>query len=142
MNTKIKILIGILGIVIVGGMVWLILQGQTVNINTDKKEYRAGEVLKIGIRNNLLASICFSSCYPYYFERRDGVWEAYPYQDCEDSNIAKDCISLRRVKAFEIILPQIKDGIHRITIPVCKDCKSGEPFKEDGIFYSNVFEVR
>ena len=142
MSPKTKILIGILGVVIIGGGTLFFWKSQTIEVVTDRKEYTRGEALKMKIRNSLASSVCFSSCYPYCLEHKEAGWEPYFYQDCRDVDVARDCMALGKVKAFEIVLPQTKRGVHRIVVPVCKDCRAGENFKMTHTLYSSPFEIR
>jgi len=113
-----------------------------VLIKTDKTEYDKNSVLKIAIKNNLGENICFSSCYPYYIEKKDGGWESYSYSNCPQSDINDICLSAHQAKFFEINLSFITDGLHRLAIPACLNCKNKDTFKEDTKFYSNEFSVK
>jgi len=137
-----KIFVGILIIFAILILGFLILKGQRVEIVTDGIKYDNGGLLRIKIRNLSLNRLCFSSCYPYYLERKVGEWKSYNYQDCPDSDLVERCIEPGKTKAFEIILPTVKEGPHRIAVPICENCKIGEEFKETERFYSNEFEIR
>ena len=113
-----------------------------VNIITDKQEYQIGTPLKVKIVNNDGKKICFSSCYPYYFEKKNEKWEDYQYENCPDSNLVEKCIAPKEVRAFELVIPQLDKGIHRLAIPACIDCSLKEKFKEDKKFYSNDFIIK
>ena len=144
-NFKKKILFGILATLTVLIIIFVILmcRGQQIKIFTSKKEYQGGESLRLSIKNYLLGNICFSSCYPYYLEKKNGIgWKDYAYQDCPHSNLVESCIGPFNAKAFEISLPRIINGAHRVLIPVCNDCEVGSQFRETKRFYSNEFEVR
>lgn len=145
MKNQTKILIGILAIVIlVGGfLVWKIYQaGGNILIQTDKSEYQAGDNLKVKIKNNFRKTISFSSCYPYYLERKSEKWESYNYAECQDINENWHYIEPQKEKAFEITLPEVSVGLHRLAIPICIGCKEIESFREDKRFYSNEFLIK
>lgn len=114
---------------------------EEVNITTEKTEYKIGEALKLKVENNLREDICFSSCYPYYFEKRDGDWKSYHYTNCPNSNLVERCINSRQTKAFEIVVPALKTGLHRLALPACLECNLQEKFKEDQWLYSNDFII-
>lgn len=141
--------------ILAGGIVVLVLiifitflalyqpvQTEEVNVITDKKEYKVGDVLKVKIKNNLKRNICFSSCYPYYFEKKNEEWESYHYLNCQDSNLIEDCVDSEQVKAFELIIPSMEIGLHRLVIPSCIGCNIQEMFKEKRWFYSNEFIIK
>lgn len=113
-----------------------------VNIETEKKEYQIGEALKVKIGNNFRENICFSSCYPYYFEKKDGEWISYHYENCPDGDLVETCIEPKRVKAYEIIIPALKTGFHRLALPACIGCGIQQKFQEDQWLYSNDFVIK
>lgn len=114
-----------------------------INVKTEKTAYQTGEALKVKIENNLRKNICFSSCYPYYFEKKDGKWISYHYDSCPNSNLAENCLKPKQVKAFEIIIPSInEEGIHRLALPACLGCNLEEKFREDKWLYSNDFVIK
>jgi hypothetical protein len=115
----------------------------SVLISTEKAKYLGGENLKVKIVNNSGETLCFSSCYPYFLEKKDKNWEGYKYIECDRPNTHDGCIEDKKIKAFELMLPkEIGGGVHRIAVPVCSNCKIGEVFKEDRIIYSNEFLVK
>lgn len=116
-------------------------KAEEVNVITEKTEYQVGESLKVKIENNLKAGICLSSCYPYYLEKRDGNWDSYHYQNCPNSNTVEKCINSRETKAFEIIIPPVKTGLHRLALPACLSCNLQEKFREEKWLYSNDFVI-
>lgn len=136
-----KILVAVLiGLaIVILGFFW---KQQKIVIKTDATLYENGAVLKTQIWNHSLENICFSSCYPYYLERKDGEWESYNYQNCPDSNLVQECINPWKIKAFELTLPLVQEGFHRLVVPICKECKIGEEFKEIEKLYSNEFEIK
>jgi len=113
-----------------------------VGVSPEKLQYKIGESLKVRIENNSEEKLCFSSCYPYYFERKNGKWQAYEYSDCPEQNLVKSCIGAEAIKAFEIILPEIKQGIHRLAVPVCVECQNEKVFNEEKWLYSNEFDIK
>jgi len=136
------VLIVIFGAFALAMLVILILGEQRIAVITDKKDYENGGSLKVKIQNLFLKKICFSSCYPYYLERKEGAWKAYSYQDCSKANITEKCMEPSETKAFEIALPLIEEGAHRIAVPICESCNTGGQFQESQRFYSNEFEVK
>jgi len=114
----------------------------SLSITTDKTEYQPGENLKVKIKNNFGENICFSVCYPYYLDRKNENWESYKYVECRDFNGNGHCIEAKKEKAFELTLPQVPDGLHRLAIPICIGCKDKDTFKENKRFYSNEFTIK
>lgn len=146
MNKK-DILIILAGLVLLGLIIlaaFLIPSDvpEEVNIITDAKEYGIGDVLKVKIENNLKESICFSSCYPYNIEKENGEWSSYHYENCLDSNLNESCIGSREVKAFELVIPSIEAGSHRLGISACIGCSTDEVFEQGQKFYSNNFLIK
>lgn len=115
---------------------------EEINVITDAGEYMAGDVLKVKIENNLKENICFSSCYPYNIEKKNGEWTSYRYENCPDSNLNKSCISPKQVRAFELVIPFIEKGFHRLGISACIACNVDEAFEESQKFYSNDFLIK
>ena len=118
-------------------------QDGSINIITDKNEYKLGDILKVKIENNSRKSICFSSCYPYIFERKNGEWEGYHYVDCPDEDLTENCVDPKRTKAFEITILSLltEKESHRLAIPACVGCNFKEVFREDKKLYSNEFVI-
>lgn len=141
-NFEKKKFIIVLAIVIVGALGLFVWKGQKIVIVTDGTKYDNGGSLKIKIKNISLRNLCFSSCYPYYLERKNTDWQSYSYQLCPYPDLAKECIEPLQLKAFEASLPNIKNGSHRIAVPVCQNCEPGEQFRETTRFYSNEFEIK
>lgn len=117
-----------------------------ISISTQKLEYAKSEkMLKLNIRSHALVKICFSSCYPYYIQKKDGSWKDYPSAKCEEQNTAADCISPFGLIGRAIDLSQWKSSLgpdfHRLALPACIGCKEGDPFKADKTFYSNEFKI-
>lgn len=146
-----KILISLLIIIIILAAIILIgifyfpkfFRLQEVKITTDKTNYESEGGLKVNIENNLDKKICFSSCYPYYLERqKEGGWKEYAYLNCSNPDLVDKCIDSGKVRAFSILLPSVKEGSHRLAIPVCFICETGSDFKEESKFYSNEFIIR
>jgi len=115
---------------------------EKTKIITDKKEYKISDTLKINIKNDLKTDAYFSSCFPYYFEKKDGIWESYQYINCPAENLAEKCINSKQTKAFELNIPTIEEGIYRLAIPACIGCNFHDKFREDEWFYSNKFTVK
>jgi hypothetical protein len=138
------VLVTLMLVLLVSWMGWqgYKLQQVGVIIDTDKTEYKGGEVLRLRIENDFLENICFSSCYPYYLERKDGKWESYKYVECRRFDGNGHCIDAQDEKFFELTLPKVKKGIHRLSVPVCGGCASTEEFKEEKRFYSNEFLIK
>jgi len=150
MNKKdILIIISVILLLAVGGTIFYIILLRSshenkngVNILTDKKEYSPGDTLKVKIENNSGEMICFSSCYPYYLQRKNADWENYSYDDCNKENIADKCIDPQSVKAFELTIPKIQEGAHRLMIGACVGCRLEESFRADENLFSNDFVVK
>jgi len=138
MNKKFLIIL----IIIVFIVVFSVLRWQKLVIITDKKEYQSGENLKLNIKNNLGETICFSSCYPYFLEKKDTTWQIYEYVVCPELNLVEKCMKFGETKGFELSLNGAKNGLHRISVPVCVGCREGNLFLEDKRFYSNIFEIK
>jgi len=117
-------------------------KAERAEVITDKKEYAVGDSLRVKIKNTLEEEICFSACYPYYLERKDKDWKSYDYQSCSDEDTVDSCVEPEGVKAFELVLPQIEKGLHRLAIPACIGCKGKKNFKDEKWFYSNNFIVK
>jgi hypothetical protein len=115
---------------------------EEIKIVTDTESYNKGDSLKIKIENNLNRSVCFSSCYPYYFEKKNGDWVDYDYMNCPNGDLPKDCIDSKNTKAFELTIPDIEGGVHRLALSACLGCNFEDSFKEDQKFYSNTFIIK
>ncbi len=112
-------------------------------ILTDKREYKQNQVLMVKIKNESTRDICFSSCYPYYFERKNKGWQKYPYEKCPNKDVASQCLAPKKTKLFELSIPPIiGKGIHRLAIPVCFGCSQNDKFRNDKWFYSNQFIIK
>jgi len=112
-----------------------------VEILTDRTEYKIGDPLKVKIENKGDDKLCFSSCYPYYIEKKNGGWKSYNYIACSQDNKVERCIDPKEVKAFELTVPPIEKGEHRLAIPACVGCQIQEEFESDKWFYSNEFKI-
>ena len=136
--------VGITILVIIILIALLLPQKGSVNIITDKTEYKLGDILKVKIENNSGKTICFSSCYPYIFERKNGEWESYHYVDCLDKDVTKICVGPKKIKAFELSVPflLIEKESHRLAIPACIGCNFNEEFRENQKLYSNDFIIK
>jgi len=118
------------------------LQKGEISITTDKTEYEPGGILKVKIKNNFKEQICFSSCYPYLLESKNENWESYKYAECQEFDGNGHCMKAGELKAFELTLPEVSEGLHRLAIPICIGCKSEDTFKEEKRFYSNEFTIK
>ncbi len=147
LKIKLKIILIFLFVIVLIFVVWQALgffqlKGEFL-ISTDKGEYKKEESLIVKIENKTNKNICFSSCYPYYLERKNGEWKAYPYEECQKTDLVRDCIKAGETKLFQIEnLSYAKEGLHRLKIPVCIDCQLVEFFKEEKKFYSNKFSIK
>jgi len=145
--TKKDILIMLAGLIALGLIALIALLIPTdvpeeINITTNAEKYNVGDVLKVKIENNLKENICFSSCYPYNIEKKNGEWSPYSYENCLDSNLNENCIDSKQVKAFEFVIPFIKTGSHRLGISACIGCNADEVFEQGQKFYSNEFIIK
>ena len=145
--TKKDFLITLIGLILLGLIILAVFLippkvPEEVNIITDAKEYGIGDVLKVKIENNLKENICFSSCYPYTIEKKNGEWNSYCYEDCLDSDLNESCVGSREVKAFEFVIPSIDTGFHRLGISACIGCNVDEIFEQGQKLYSNDFLIK
>jgi len=113
-----------------------------VVVLTDKADYRPGAKMEVKITNNLNRQICFSSCYPYYFEKKENGWKGYDYYNCGQEDLANNCLEPKQSKRFEFELPSLSAGIHRLAIPVCVSCSASGRFQPESWFYSNSFNLK
>jgi len=146
MSPKTRLLFTIAALIVLSaGIVWYVLEAPTgsgVEIVIRKDAYNQGEALQLKITNNLSESICFSSCYPYFLERKiQGEWQAYQYDPCPWQDTNEKCIEAKSVKAFELSLNGAKEGEHRLVIPISKNGIEGDDFKEAKRFHSPVFTI-
>jgi hypothetical protein len=136
------VLIVITSLLVAGGLFWTFSQGGQITINTDKLEYEKEGVLKLAITNNSGKEVCFSSCYPYLLEKKNGEWSPYPYQECGKPDVNGTCLPAHQSKFFEINLPDVAAGLNRLSLAACLSCRDGDGFKTDQVFYSNEFSVK
>jgi hypothetical protein len=113
-----------------------------VTISTDKSEYSPGDSLKVKIDNQMDKKVCFSSCYPYYIQKKGEKWENYHYIECDKQDVVENCVNPGTAKSFELTLPKITNGIHRLSIFSCISCELTEKFKSNENFFSNRFFVK
>jgi len=113
-----------------------------IAIITDKEEYLPGDELKVKIENNSEDKVCFSSCYPYFIQKENGNWKDYRYEDCPEENLVEKCIEPKTVRAFELTIPQIPEGYHRLSIGACLNCQLNEVFKNTRELFSNKFIIK
>ena len=137
---KVLLIIILITILLILGWVWY---NNQVIVKTDRTEYQKQEPLRVVIRNNSEDSLCFSSCYPYYLEKKDEGWRSYEYGICQEADVVETCIDSKDSKTFGIPLNaySIKSGIYRIAIPACINCEIGKIFQEDKKFHSNRFDI-
>lgn len=124
---------------------WIVYQNNQfygVAIETDRNRYQEDESLRLKIENDSEDSLCFSSIFPYFLERKENdKWTLYKYQPLIKKDLIVKCMLAGEVKAFETVLFGTK-GIHRIAIPFCANCQIGEEFKANKIYHSNEFIIR
>ncbi|KPJ54807.1 hypothetical protein AMJ47_03075 [Parcubacteria bacterium DG_72] len=113
-----------------------------ISIVTDKKEYTLGENLKVKIANNTRDKLCFSTCYPYYIEKKDEEWTSYKYKECPEQDMVDSCVEAKDVKAFELTIPAVEKGLHRLMIQACVGCKANELFIKEKELFSNPFTIK
>jgi len=115
----------------------------SVSISTDKNDYKKGENIIVEIENKTNRNVCFSSCYPYYLEKKDGDWESYSYDNCSRIDLTGNCVKPKEKKFFQIEdFSYAKEGFHRLSVPACLGCNLVENFREDKKFYSNEFFIK
>jgi hypothetical protein len=141
-----KILLGIFGVLVLGVIFFFSLvnlnKSQKVIVETDRKEYKRKDKIKLRIRNELSKKICFSSCYPYFFERKKEKWESHLYEGCGKTDFIEICVAPDKEKYFEIEIAYLEEGLHRLSIPICINCKVGDFFTEDQKIFSNEFLIK
>lgn len=117
---------------------------ETINVLTNKEEYEPGEILKVKIENETENRICFSSCYPYYIQKRNGErqWKDYQYEDCTNEDVVENCIEPKEIKAYEITVPNINEGEHRLLINACVGCNLKQKFEKNKNLISNYFIIK
>ncbi len=117
-------------------------KASVAEVITEKKEYEPGDSLRVKIRNVSDQEICFSDCYPYYIEAEKEGWKSYDYQPCSKDNSVDSCVAPGEIKAFQLSLPKLEGGLHRLAIPACMNCQNKEFFEDEYWFYSNQFEIK
>ena len=145
-KTNKEILIMIAWVVMMGFLILISFKVFPVKkavVTTDKKNYKAGEFLRVKIKNLLNKKFCFSS-FPYYFERKTGKWERYQWNLVDENETVEKCITPKGLKMFELEIPPkdfIKAGIHRLAIPICYSCSEKGEFKKEDWLFSNSFLI-
>lgn len=135
------VLVILIVVVILG--IWGAFKLPRVRVFTENREYQMGNNLKLKIKNYLKDTICFSSCYSYYFEKKNGVWKGVDYPACQTADLVEKCLKPREIKGFELTLPATFDkGTYRLAIPVCVNCAVQEPFEAEQWYYSNEFILK
>jgi hypothetical protein len=142
MSKTIKTVIILIALFVVLFLSYLYLRSTSeVVLMTDKFEYVEGENPKIKISNNTEETVCFSSCYPFYLERKDEEWARYKYDICDKEDRASYCIEAKGNKTFEVLTPYAEPGIHRIQVSACLSCEIGQNFVIGENYYSNDFKI-
>lgn len=146
MSKKLKILAALVLILVAGaGFLLGRKSGQSViSVDLAQQNYEKGEQVELTIRNNTSEQICFSSCFPYYLQRRkNDKWVTYDYPSCSDEDLSTSCISPSQVKKFRLTLEKyVRANSHRFAIPIFKGGEKGEKFEETERIYSEPFEVK
>jgi len=147
-----KILFTICAIFFLGGVsffAWKNLKNpqkiivQEIIVETERKEYTRKDKIKLKIKNESSRKICFSSCYPYFFQRKEKNWESYIYGKCRKIDFIEICLEPKKERYFEIEnLSYLKKGLHRLSIPICVNCKIGNLFSETQKILSNEFLIK
>jgi len=119
-------------------------QQKQLSVATDLTEYSLGEFPVLTVKNDLSETVCFSECYRYYLEKGGEAWEGYLYGECKEPDLIKTCLAPEEKTNFELVidLPEPECGPHRVALPVCLNCQTGEEFKENQRFYSNEFLIK
>lgn len=113
-----------------------------VTVVTNKQEYKKGEdLLKVKIENTSEETICFSSCSPFYLQKKGDGYDGFDYKECSD-DVAEICVDPSGVKAFAINLPSRVGGEYLLAIPACVGCSARQKFREDQKIYSNEFIIK
>lgn len=145
MSKKNLIIVFVLIVIFLAAVIFLQIgfsrKTQQVSVYTEKTEYGLEEFPRVTIKNNFSDSVCFSECYRYYLEEKNGEWKSYTYGDCPWPDLIKRCLEREEAMVLELIIDDPKTGLHRVAIPVCFDCSIGEEFQEDQKFYSNEFII-
>ncbi len=138
-----KVLVGVL-LAVSAALLWFWLSAKPVEGVTDRDNYMPGDPLTINVKNGTGKAVCFSSCYPYLVERRDGAgdWAQFEYDDCPYPEVASDCVPAGGIKKFRLPLDEAEVGLNRLKLNICFDCAAGDPFLAESVIYSNVFEVK
>jgi len=146
MSKKITKTLSILALLLIGVVAFYWGQRSKqgdISTRLSKQIYNRGEEVRLTIRNNTFQQACFSSCYPYYLQKKNEEWSFYNYPNCPDQDSNLPCISPGEKKTFSFDLEKkIESGIHRIAIPINKKGKKGEEFAEDKKVYSDPFDVK
>jgi len=122
---------------------FLVGKSQDFEVSVENSMYSKNESLRLKIKNNFLnKEFCFSSCFPYFLEKKNDDWNEYSYAECPFPDRIEKCIKPRQLKAFIINLPQTEEGLHRLSIPACYNCNIGQVFHEDTRFFSDEFRIK
>lgn len=141
-KTSKKIVVGIIVLAILCLLV-LLAKPRKIEAITENTQYDKGSDLNVVVQNNFGQTLCFSSCYPYFLQKKtDDDWTKYDYGECQNTDTAAFCISSHKFKKFQLPLENVETGMHRLMIPICTTCQEGQPFHQDQVIYSNEFIVR
>jgi hypothetical protein len=150
-NKKIfNIILLILLIVLIFVLFWLVMKWviwknyefQNVAIQTDREKYQKEETLRLKIDNESKDVLCFSNFFPYFLEKKEGEkWALYKYAPLQNQDLIVKCMAAGEIKAFETVLFG-REGVHRIAIPFCANCKIGTEFNANKVYHSNEFIIK
>ena len=113
-----------------------------IMVVTDKDSYAKGkDVLKVKIENTSSEKVCFSSCSPFYLQKKDDDYDGFDYNKCSQ-DVVETCIDPSEIKAFAINLPPRVEGEYLLAIPACVGCNVQQTFREDQKIYSNEFVIK
>lgn len=144
-------------LVILGGILLMIIvlfslpalrftdaEKEGISVLTEKVKYFPEEDLRVKVDNQRDEVLCFSSCYPYYLQKKNSKneWDTFSYVACQKEDIVTQCIEPKKSKTFETVLPYLANGVYRLAISACLGCNINDKFEEEKKFYSNEFIVK
>jgi len=139
-------ILGLLVLIVIGATAFYFGRSSNqddLSVKLSKQIYSRGEGVTVTVRNNSLQQVCFSSCFPYYLQKKDGEWQSYGYPECPEEDVNIPCLSAGEKKTLRFALEkEIKTGLHRIAIPINKGGEKGESFEEEKRIYSDPFDVK
>jgi len=141
---KAAIILFSIAVILVGAALFAFwFRNREVTIRLDAANYGKGEEMLITIKNNFWSSeICFSSCYPYFIQRKNGDWGEYKYKNCIFEDRIVKCLNPGETKTFRTSVPNLAPGIYRISLPFCRNCSLGTVFQEEERCNSDLFEIK